>query len=375
MERVRVRAVEALEDALVGVSGRSALGSDKYAVALQANLLYPMSLETQADFAAGARRELDRSMRAPALVLSARRKRFRAVAGSSAATGTGRGPLLRKDRVREAIAERTARDAPHLDLVAESGDAVVAVESKCLEYLTPEVPHFRPSYQTLGNVYGRRSWFRYVAEAPTSSLHLNIAQLVKHWLGLCQNYPDRRVTLLYLYWEPENWQQVPECCRHRREHQDFADRVTGDAVRFAASSYPELWTNWGNKARPLHGLRSTSLACGSGTPLPSDEPGNRACCPLPMERYWSSLDLPVAGFRYSLDGLASVVGVEFLYQRSRVLAIWRSSYHNPLRDSYFSKQRYGARGERGVVVSRGTPEIAVRISGRSHRHERIIRVR
>ena len=47
-----------------------------------------------------------------------------------------------------------AGNAPHLDLVAETTNAVVAVESKCLEYLNPDVrklSHFAPSYSTLAD--------------------------------------------------------------------------------------------------------------------------------------------------------------------------------------------------------------------------------
>ena len=63
MEQVHVRAVQALKEALAGVSGRDALGPDGYAVILMANLLYPMLPETQCYFAAGAGRELDRKLR------------------------------------------------------------------------------------------------------------------------------------------------------------------------------------------------------------------------------------------------------------------------------------------------------------------------
>ena len=244
MERVRDAAVEALEEAFVGVRGHGALGRDRYAVTIEANLLCPMSPETQADFAAGAGRELDRSMRAPhsssALAVNAfepwrRRLKHLELGGIRS---------FETIAFEQQFPTGLRGTPPHLDLVAEAGDAVVAVESKCLEYLTPQVPHFRPSYRTLGDVYGTRSWFRYVADGATSSLHLNVAQLVKHWLGLCRAYSDRRVTLLYLYWEPENWHQVAECCRHRSEIQDFAERVAGDPVHFAALSYRELWARW-----------------------------------------------------------------------------------------------------------------------------------
>ena len=244
MEQVHVRAVQALKEALVGVSGRDALGPDGYTATLKANLLYPMSPKTQADFAAGARRELDRSMRAPhsSSALAANTfERWRAHPQHLELAGVRSFQMIAFEKKYPTGLRGTP---PHLDLVAEATEAVVAVESKCLEYLKPKTPYFAPSYQTLADEYGTRSWFCYVAEGEMSSLHLNVAQLVKHWLGLCRAHPDRRVTLLYVYWEPENWQQVPECRRHRCEIRDFADRVAGDAVRFAALSYPDLWAHW-----------------------------------------------------------------------------------------------------------------------------------
>ena len=248
MEQVRDQAVAALEDALAGAGGRAALGPDGYAVTIEANLLHPLSPETHAEFAAGAGRELDRSMRAPhssaALAVNAFEP-WRARSEHLELAGIRSFETIAFEKQ---LATGLRGTPPHLDLVAEARDAVVAVESKCLEYLTPKVPHFRPSYRTLENPYGRRSWFRYVAEEATRAQHLDVAQLVKHWLGLCRAYPDRQVTLLYLYWEPENWQQTPECCRHRREIRDFADRVAGDAVRFSALSYPELWTHWDQRS-------------------------------------------------------------------------------------------------------------------------------
>lgn len=244
MKPAPTRAANALKEALASVRGRDALGPRGYAVDLKANLLYAMSPETECDFAAGAGRELKRNMRAP---------------HSSSALVVNTFERWRKHPEHLELAGVRSFDTivfekkyptglpgipPHLDLVAANTEAVVAVESKCLEYLTPEVPHFRPSYQRLADEYGTRSWFHYVTAGITTSLHLNVAQLVKHWLGLCRAHPDRRVTLLYLYWEPDNWRQVPECCQHRDEIQDFADHVDGDAVRFVPLSYPELWADW-----------------------------------------------------------------------------------------------------------------------------------
>ena len=170
MGNVRVRAVQALREALVGVGGRDVLGPDGYAVTLEANLLYPMSPSIQAAFANGAGRELDSKMRAPY--------------SSSALAVNTFSPWLDHPEHLELVGVRSFEEIafeqeyptgldgtpPHLDLVATATEAVVAVESKCLEYLMPKSRDFVPSYQKLADAYGTRSWFSYVAEGVTRAL-------------------------------------------------------------------------------------------------------------------------------------------------------------------------------------------------------------
>ena len=238
------RAKHALREAFVSVNGRDALRPDGYAVTLTANLLYPMSQETRDDLAAGAGRELDKKARAPhssSVLVVNTFEPWRVHFGQLELAGVR--------SFKEIAFEKKCRTGlpgtpPHLDLITETPNAVVALESKCLEYLNPKGLCFEPSYKMLADEYGERSWFRYVVGGAPNSLHLDIAQLVKHWLGLCRMYRDRPITLLYTYWEPENWRQVPECRRHRCEIQEFADRVAEDAVRFEAISYCELWAHW-----------------------------------------------------------------------------------------------------------------------------------
>ena len=248
MAQAYVRAVHALREAFVGVNGRDALGPDEYADTLTANLLYHrMSPETRDDLAAGAGRELDQKSRAPhssSVLVVNTFEPWRTDCGQLQLAGV---QSFKKVAFEQKCPTGLPGTPPHLDLIAETTNAVVAVESKCLEYLNPNVAKlsdFAPSYKTLANEYGKRSWFRYVVEGAPSFRHLDIAQLVKHWLGLCRVYPDRAVTLLYTYWEPENWRQVPECRRHRCEIQSFADQVAGDVVSFDAISYHELWAHW-----------------------------------------------------------------------------------------------------------------------------------
>ncbi len=50
--------------------------------------------------------------------------------------------------------------------------------------------------------------------------------------------------MLYLFWEPLNWAEFPECAEHRREVAQFACGLADPGVRFRAQSYAELWAGW-----------------------------------------------------------------------------------------------------------------------------------
>ena len=67
---------------------------------------------------------------------------------------------------------------------------------------------------------------------------------MKHALALRFTYPDRAVTLLYLYWEPDNPEALPQIAVNRREITDFSRRVAGDRIAFTSLSYPALWRDW-----------------------------------------------------------------------------------------------------------------------------------
>ncbi len=136
---------------------------------------------------------------------------------------------------------------PHLDVLA-LGESVLGIESKCTEWLTSKMAKFSDSYLTLRQLT-HTSWFAHMLELrrqPTRYRFLDAAQLIKHAFGLRTTYPDRPVKLLYLYWEPANATQWPECELHRAEIAAFADAISSDRVVFQSLSYSELWQRWGS---------------------------------------------------------------------------------------------------------------------------------
>lgn len=143
--------------------------------------------------------------------------------------------------------------APHLDLRLDADDRVLAIESKCLEYLRPKRAVFAPVYDSIVDHRAQSPWYRHIAVLRNNDQlyrYLDAAQLIKHYLGLSHGEPSRSLTLLYLFWEPRNWQDFDACKQHRAEIHAFGEVVAGDRVRFEACSYGQLWEKWAQKQTP-----------------------------------------------------------------------------------------------------------------------------
>ena len=136
---------------------------------------------------------------------------------------------------------------PHLDVAARGENGVVAIESKCLEYLTPKAAEFSSAYQKLTRL-SSTGWFKEMErlrDDPRSYEALDAAQLVKHAFGL-MNSAGEGATLVYLFWEPFDANGHYFFRRHRDEIAWFSERVHGDELRFVSLSYLDLWKAWEN---------------------------------------------------------------------------------------------------------------------------------
>jgi hypothetical protein len=155
---------------------------------------------------------------------------------------------------------------PHLDVLLEGMDRVVAVESKCLEYLRPARTAVSPQYRTLKDRGDRRvesKWFSVLEQVPTFVL-LDAYQLVKHYLGLCHTYEERPLTLVYLFWEPANVETHRAFDWHRRELARFSQLVGDDPTcEFRALSYTEHWRELSELSRPPGWLKDHLAALAS----------------------------------------------------------------------------------------------------------------
>ena len=140
---------------------------------------------------------------------------------------------------------------PNIDLLAESQSTVIGIESKLTEHLALTQPKFSASYSRCNLPYVEDKWWK-VLENNRNGAHqyLDVAQLIKHYIGLRnqKEFQGRNIILHYLFWEPENWGDKDTFIVHRREVRTFAEQVKNTSVRFMANSYPELWSKWEAKA-------------------------------------------------------------------------------------------------------------------------------
>jgi hypothetical protein len=140
---------------------------------------------------------------------------------------------------------------PNLDILLKNDDSIIGIESKFTEYLKPKKPHFSDSYQRENLPQAEDQWWNLLEKTRDGSpQYLDTAQLIKHYLGLrCLNnnegFVNHEITLLYLFWEPENWNDFDVFKNHRNEIESFTNQVKGSSVKFVAKSYPELWKEWG----------------------------------------------------------------------------------------------------------------------------------
>jgi len=139
---------------------------------------------------------------------------------------------------------------PNLDLLLTNDDSIIGIESKFTEYLKPKKPHFSDSYQRNKLPQAEDQWWNLLEKTKDGNpQYLDTAQLIKHYLGLCclnnkEGFANHKITLLYLFWEPENWKNYEIFKNHRKEIETFANQVKGSSVKFVAKSYPELWKEW-----------------------------------------------------------------------------------------------------------------------------------
>ena len=151
---------------------------------------------------------------------------------------------------------------PHLDvLLTGSNDNIIAIESKLTEILHQKtitkipVTYFdRTPRIWKGGVY--HDELVRIRDGVANYRYLDAPQLIKHAFGLTNTYmknsasQNRKITLLYLYWEPANIDSLTGPLKevykiHAEEILKFKTAIgLNTNPSFESMSYPELWNHW-----------------------------------------------------------------------------------------------------------------------------------
>ena len=133
--------------------------------------------------------------------------------------------------------------SPNLDVVMESSTGKrLAIESKfCEPFSGRKKSPIQPKYFPAGKLWrdagmpGAQEVAESCSESITGYEFLNVAQLLKHMLGLGKLGGDWR--LLLLWFAPS-----PEIARKMLIEADrFANALTSDSIRFSAMTYQDFW--------------------------------------------------------------------------------------------------------------------------------------
>lgn len=147
----------------------------------------------------------------------------------------------------------TGISKPNLDFFLENKETVCGVESKFTEIYSLKLPNRKDS-QGNPNLSKYVKRFLEIKNVPKGfkekildfyickkeKMHLDVAQLIKHTLGLI-NYSKecgKTPVLVYIFWEPK--EQIGVNVQHRKELKEFEDKIS-NFIEFKYFSYKDLW--------------------------------------------------------------------------------------------------------------------------------------
>ncbi|MCR4424083.1 MAG: hypothetical protein WHU95_07410 [candidate division WOR-3 bacterium] len=131
---------------------------------------------------------------------------------------------------------------PNLDLFLENDKAVFGIESKFTEILTTTKAEFSRSYCPEKLPYLKGEFFEIINEYENQKLYLDVAQLIRHSIGLIKKYQgEKEIHLVYLYWLPQNYQNFEKYENHNKELAEFSEKIKKTGINFISMSYLDLW--------------------------------------------------------------------------------------------------------------------------------------
>lgn len=153
--------------------------------------------------------------------------------------------LYRSERFEKRLP--TGISNPNLDFFLESKETTIGIESKFLEILELHKPKNLDKYVDrkgeIDNIpQGLFELIQYYINIEYCG-YLDIAQLIKHSIGLIRYSHDNRTKpkLVYIYWTPEDDSSLPsEFMHHKLEVDDFSDRIL-PFIEFIPMRYQDYW--------------------------------------------------------------------------------------------------------------------------------------
>jgi hypothetical protein len=136
--------------------------------------------------------------------------------------------------------------SPNLDIYLEGPNTCLAVESKFTEILNSKTPFFRESYDERIMTLGDTCWkqlYESIRSDPDQYQYLDVAQLIKHYLGIVYTLSKKNKAcyLLYIYWLPKNWNQIETYRIHDEECRRMKSMLNGSRVTFWSIDYGQFW--------------------------------------------------------------------------------------------------------------------------------------
>lgn len=146
---------------------------------------------------------------------------------------------------------------PNLDFTIENNDTIIAFESKYLELLDKKEAKFTESYKKGKLDYLDNLWFSLIDKYQNTSSHLDVAQLIKHSIGLINHkkqFPKiKKAILVYIYWTPDNFADFAEYNIHEKELIEFKKDIgKSNDLDFLSLTYNQFWDNYDNSIFQEH---------------------------------------------------------------------------------------------------------------------------
>jgi hypothetical protein len=175
-------------------------------------------------------------------------------------------------RLRTGLGGQPAR----LGMLALGADAILGASCVLTEPLSVKTANLAASCCQAVADAASPEWsalYESLCANPARFRSLDAAALVRQYLGLRSALADelQPKTLLYVFWEPLDWPDIPATVAHRREILEFSLAVAGSDIAFVSMSCSELWDameegpEWAGRSEWLAYLRARYLFKGAST--------------------------------------------------------------------------------------------------------------